>query len=71
MSEEAQEARNKDLKNIREIYSRKYSRIETNEDLLHGLLVSSDPLISSLRKLPFKIISSFSHLVENSSSDEN
>jgi hypothetical protein len=63
MSKEAQEARNKDLKNIRKNYSRKCSRIETNEDLLHGLLVSSDPVIFSLRKLPPKKISSFSQKV--------
>lgn len=30
------------------------SRKETNEDLLHLLLQSSDPLLSSLRKLPVK-----------------
>jgi hypothetical protein len=63
MSEEAQEARNKDLKNIRENYSRKCSRIETNENLLHGLLVSSDPVISNLRKLPPKKFLSFSQEV--------
>ena len=63
MFKEAQEARNKDLKNIRENYSRKCSRIVTNEDLLHGLLVSSDPVIFSLRKLPLKKISSFSQEV--------
>lgn len=51
-SEEAQEARNKDFKKIREYHTRKMSRIETNEDIIHGLLVSSDPLISSLR-VPF------------------
>lgn len=33
MSEEAQEARNKDIKSIRENYSRKCSRIKTNEDI--------------------------------------
>lgn len=38
MSKEAQEARNKYLKTIRENNARKCSRIETNEDLLHGLL---------------------------------
>jgi hypothetical protein len=63
ISKEAQEARNKDLKNIREKYSRKYSRIETNEELLYGRLVSSVPVISSLRKLPSKKISSFSQEV--------
>ncbi|XP_037024136.1 uncharacterized protein LOC119066024 [Bradysia coprophila] len=48
-SEEASESRNKDFKNIREHHTRKMSRVLTNEDLIHGLLVSSDPLISSLR----------------------
>lgn len=48
-SEEAQEARNKDFKNIRLHHTRKMSRVDTNEDLIHGLLVSSDPFISSLR----------------------
>lgn len=48
-SEEAQEARNKDFKRIRQNNTRKTSRLETNEDLIHGLLVSSDPFISSLR----------------------
>lgn len=48
-SEEAQEARNKDFKRIRQNHTRKMSRHETNQDLIHGLLVSSDPYISSLR----------------------
>lgn len=48
-SEEAQEARNKDFRKIRESHSRKNSRVNTNEDILHWLLISSDPLISSLR----------------------
>lgn len=56
-SEEAQEARNKDFRNVRENNSRKSSRINTNEDILHWLLISSDPVISSLRtfypKKPF------------------
>jgi len=54
LSEEAQEARNKDFKRYREIHTRKLSRIKTNEDLLHLLLISSDPLISSMRKVPNK-----------------
>lgn len=49
-SEEAQESRNKDFKRIRQNHTRKMSRMETNEDLIHGLLVSSDPYISNLRK---------------------
>lgn len=45
LSEEAAEARNKDFRNIREQHTRKMKRIETNEDLLHSLLISSDPYI--------------------------
>lgn len=50
LSEEAQESRNKNLKEYREYHTRKTSRQHTNEDLLHMLLVSSDPFISSLRR---------------------
>lgn len=49
-SEEAQESRNKDFRRIRECNTRKTSRRETNEDLIHGLLISSDPVISNLRR---------------------
>lgn len=49
-SEEAQEARNKDFKRIREHNTRKMSRYETNIDTINGLLISSDPYISSIRK---------------------
>ena len=52
LSEEAQEARNKDLRRFREHHARKSSRIATNEDLLRMLLVTSDPVISSLRTVP-------------------
>lgn len=54
LSEEAQEARNKESRRYREQFTRKTSRIDTNTDLLHILLISSDPLISSYRKLPQK-----------------
>lgn len=50
MSEEAQEARNKDSKHIREHHSRKFSRQQTMEDMIHMLLISSDPYITSIRK---------------------
>lgn len=50
LSEEAQEARNKDIKKYREHHTRKISRVKTMEDLFNNLLVSSDPYISSLRK---------------------
>jgi len=55
-SEESQEARNKDIKKYREGFSRKCSRIKNLEDVFNRLLVSSDPLISSLRQLPQKKI---------------
>jgi hypothetical protein len=51
LSEEAQESRNKDLNSFRRSHSRKMSRSSTNEDVFNLLPVSSDPLISSLRKL--------------------
>ncbi|KAJ4441259.1 hypothetical protein ANN_11113 [Periplaneta americana] len=50
MSEEAQEARNKRFKEYRESHSRKISREATNVDVMHRLLETSDPVISSLRK---------------------
>lgn len=50
-SEEAQEARNKDFKRVREHNTRKISRTATNEDILHNFLVSSDPIISNLRHI--------------------
>jgi hypothetical protein len=50
LSEEAQEARNKDFKRFREYHTRKHSRSATNEDLIKKLLTSSDPYISSQRK---------------------
>lgn len=56
-SEEAAEARNKDFRRIRENNTRKNSRSNTNEDIVHWLLVSSDPVISSLRtSFPKKIV---------------
>ena len=54
LSEEAQEARNKDIKRYREHNTRKTSRLHTMQDLFNNLLISSDPLISSLRKLKKK-----------------
>lgn len=54
LSEEAQEARNKDFKNYREKYSRKVSRKQSNRDVLNMFLITSDPVISSKRKLEQK-----------------
>lgn len=54
LSEEAQEARNKDCRKFREHHTRKSSRIATNTDLLNMLLITSDPVINSLREVPRK-----------------
>ena len=64
LSEEASEARNKDFRKYRESHSRKRSSLATNEDILHNLLLSSDPLITSLRPTMNKKskISSFKEL---------
>ncbi|CAH2106034.1 unnamed protein product [Euphydryas editha] len=37
---------------FRELFTKKTSRIDTNTDLINRLLVSSDPVISSLRARP-------------------
>ena len=50
MYEEVQESRNKDLRNFGEQHTRKNSIKNTMEDLMHSLLFSSDPLISSICK---------------------
>lgn len=54
MSEDAQESCNKYIKRFREDFTRKCSRVKTMEDLFRRLLLTSDPLISSVRKLPRK-----------------
>lgn len=50
LSEEAQESCNKSYKRFREHHTRKNSRLHTTKDLIHMLLVSSDPVISTLRR---------------------
>lgn len=49
LSEEAQETKNKQYREFRLKHTRKCSRTDQNTDLLKMLLISSDPLISSLR----------------------
>ena len=49
LSEEAQEASNKIFRKARAHNSRMKSRKCTNEDIMHYLLISSDPLISNIR----------------------
>jgi hypothetical protein len=51
LSEDAQVARNKDIRRYRENSSRKCSRKKTMSDVVHRLFVSSDLLISSFEKL--------------------
>lgn len=60
LSEDAQEARNKDIKRFRQDFSRKCSRVKTMEDVFNRLLVTSDPYISSIRNLPQKKLKSLS-----------
>lgn len=54
LSEEAQESCNKYIKKSRQDYARKCSRLSNMEDVLNRLLIMSDPLICSFRKLPKK-----------------
>lgn len=60
LSEEAQECQNKNFKKFRENFSRKCSRLKTNEDIIRRLLCTSDPYISSIRKPAQKKKKSFS-----------
>ena len=45
------ESKHKDLKTVREHHTCKTSRIKTNEDLIHWLLIMSDPIIASQREI--------------------
>lgn len=49
LSEEASEARNKDFRNVRMAHTRKIGRLQTNLDILHNFLISSDPYISHIK----------------------
>lgn len=50
-SEEAQESMNKVVRNARLFHARKTSRLDTIEDQMNFLLLRSDPLICSMRKI--------------------
>lgn len=63
LSEEALEARHKECRYYREHNTRKVNRRKNMEDLFHILLMSSDPLISSMRKINRKIASTLSQEV--------
>ena len=60
LSEEAAEARNKHLRDYRLNYSRKFSREACNLDVINRLLITSDPLLTGMRKPPKKKMRSFS-----------
>lgn len=49
-SEEGLEATHKLLRNARQYHTCKHSRIRTNSDLIHWLLLVSDPLLAGFRK---------------------
>ena len=51
LSEEALEARHKEIRSFRLNHSRKSSRINNNVDVFKRMILSSDPLITSKRKL--------------------
>lgn len=51
MSEEALEANHKNVRKARLSHTRKTSRENTNKDLMTHLLLSSDPMLSSSRKI--------------------
>jgi len=59
LSNEAQESRSRDCRYISKSHSRNISQSSTNEDIFNLLPVSSDPLISSLRKLPSKAVKTY------------
>lgn len=50
LSEEPQEARNKDFKRYRTDFSRKISRKDTLEDIFNRFMLTSDPLVFFLFK---------------------
>lgn len=70
LSEEAEEARNKDYRNYRLRFSRTCDRFATNTDVFHRLLVSSDPFISSIRCQPRKQVLELDDIVKEMIDDE-
>lgn len=59
LSEEAAEARNKHFRLYRQDYARKFSRENCNRDIFNRLLLTSDPLISSMRRFKRRKMQSF------------
>lgn len=81
MSEEAQEARNKDNKLFRRRHARKTSRIDNMSDVFHRLMVTSDIVVSSRsigapksRSLPREVqemVKASCSFLDNESSDSD
>jgi len=63
-SEEAQEARNKDNKNYRLHHARKIDRKKTMEDQFHYLLITSDPIISTINSQKNTKFKELAHIQE-------
>jgi len=64
-SEEPQEASNKIFRNARNKNSRMLDRKSTNADIMHSLLISSDPFISSIRIKERKSVKALSADAQN------
>ena len=60
LSEEAAKARNKHFREYRLSYARKFSRKDCNQDIINRLLLTSDPLLSSIGKKKHKLTKPFS-----------
>ncbi|CAH2094474.1 unnamed protein product [Euphydryas editha] len=60
LTEEAAEARNKNFRQYRLNFARKFSRTDCNRDIMNRLLLSSDPYLSSIRPKPVKKKTTFS-----------
>lgn len=59
LSEEAAEARNKHFRAYRQDFARKFSRENCNRDIFNRLLLTSDPLLSSMRSVKSRKLNSF------------
>ena len=60
LSEEAADTRNKHFREYRLSYARKFSRKDCNQDIINRLLLTSDPLLSSIGKKKHKLTKPFS-----------
>lgn len=49
LSEDVQESRHKEFRKIRLEFARKTTREDTNSDIIHNLLITSDPVITALK----------------------